>query len=92
MSVTHIAAPHVTIDGRYRRQRCAWCEAVLAEYDLSRIAVPVGTDPDPGHWPEGALITVDGNASWIEEAEGLPDDACARNPLTFASLTGTAGG
>lgn len=91
MSVTHIAAPHVTIDGRYQRQRCAWCGTVLAEYDLTRIAVPVGTDPEPPHWPLGALVTVDGNASWGSDAEQLPDDACGRNPLTFSSFTDGGG-
>lgn len=87
MAVTHIAGPPITISDRYLRQRCAWCGEVLAEYDLARIAVPVGQDPTPATWSAGALVTVDGNASWATEAERLPDDACAVNPLTLASFT-----
>ncbi len=87
MSVTHIAAPQITISDRYLRQRCGWCGEILAEYDLTRIAVPVGQDPTPASWPVGALVTVDGGASWTVEGERLPNDACAVNPLTLASIT-----
>ncbi|TDC81896.1 hypothetical protein E1193_13410 [Micromonospora sp. KC606] len=86
MSVTHIAAPQITISDRYMRQRCGWCGDILVEYDLARIAVPAGQDPTPATWPTGALVTVDGYASWASEGEQLPDDACAVNPLTLASL------
>lgn len=87
MSVTHIAAPEITINDRYMRQRCGWCGEVLVEYDLARVAVPAGTDPRPATWEPGALVTVDGNASWVAECERLPDDACAVHPLTLASFT-----
>jgi hypothetical protein len=86
MSVTHIAAPQITISDRYLRQRCGWCGEVLAEYDLARVAVPAGQDPTPGAWETGALVTVDGNVSWATEGERLPDDACAVNPITLASF------
>ncbi len=88
MSVTHIAAPHITIDGRYARQRCGWCGQILIEHDLTRVAVPEGQDRAPGTWSAGALVTVDGNASWTVDGEELPEDACARNPLTLLSMTG----
>lgn len=86
MSVTHIAAPHITINDRYLRQRCGWCGDVLVEYDLARTAVPTGTPPLPATWETGALVTVDGHASWTTEADRLPDDACATNPLTLATF------
>lgn len=86
MTVTHIAAPQVTIDDRFMRQRCAWCGDVLLEYDLTRVAVPVGQNPTPATWPTGALVAVDGHASWTLDEERLPDDACALNPLTLATF------
>jgi hypothetical protein len=94
VSVTHIASENVVIGDRYLRQRCGWCGEVLLEYDLARVAVPVGGDPTPATWPHGALVRVDGNASTLVEPlistpEGVPElpyDACARNPLTFASF------
>lgn len=76
---THIAGVDITIDDRYLRQRCGWCGVVLLEYDLARVAVPVGQPAEPGRWPVGALVTVDGHASWTVEADRLPDNACARN-------------
>jgi ribosomal protein L24E len=79
-AVTHIAGQHVTIDDHYLRQRCAWCGVVLLDYDLHRVAVPVGQEGPPATWPGGALVTVAGGASWIPEGEQLPDDACARQP------------
>ena len=78
--VVHIAGPDVTIDNQLR-QRCAWCGAVLIDYALERIAVPEGQDPRPGTWPVGALVEVDGNASWIRDhvdGELLPGNACGQ--------------
>ena len=39
--VVHIAGNDVQVGSRLR-QRCAWCGAVLVDYDLANIAVPVG--------------------------------------------------
>lgn len=90
MSITHIAAEHVVLSGQYLRQRCAWCGDVLVEHDLTRVAVPIGTDPTPATWPAGALVRVDGNLSIVADSIAdesgsaeLPLDACARNPLTL---------
>lgn len=91
MSVTHIASEHVVIGDQYLRQRCAWCGETLLEYDLARVAVPAGTDPMPATWPHGALVRIDGDYSTIRaetDDKVLPFDACARNPLTFASFGG----
>lgn len=79
-SITHVAGLVVNI-GPQMRQRCAWCGATLIDYDLTLMAVPVGQDPTPATWEVGALVVVDGNASWVAEDQGddkLPDDACAR--------------
>lgn len=77
--MTHIAGSDVTIDHRLR-QRCVWCGAVLIDCDLALVAVPVGQDPTPGTWPVGALVAVDGWASWVvshQDGDPLPDGACA---------------
>lgn len=80
MTTTHIAAPHITVDDRYLRQRCAWCGELLLDLDLDRVEVPIGQPGPPATWPMGALVTVDGPASWTAGAPGdrMPDDACVR--------------
>lgn len=78
--VTHIAGVHIRINNLLR-QRCGWCGAVLVDYDLDRLAVPVGQDPTPATWPAGELVQVDGAASWLvphEDGQQLPDDACGQ--------------
>lgn len=78
--IVHIAGPAITVDNR-QRQRCSWCGALLLEYALFGMAVPVGQDVTPPRWPAGELVARDGNASWIVEhkdGDPLPDDACAR--------------
>lgn len=78
--VIHIAGVHVQV-GQQLRQRCAWCGAVLLDYDLASIAVPVGQDPTPATWPPGGLVLVDGSMSaTVEHADGasLPDGSCGK--------------
>lgn len=77
--IVHIAGYQVRVN-QLLRQRCAWCTVVLIDYDLDRVAVPVGQDPTPATWPPGELVEVDGNASWIvphEDGQQLPAQACA---------------
>ena len=77
-AIVHIAGPDITI-GPYLRQRCAWCGAALVDYDLQRVAVPVGQDPRPATWPIGELVEVDGPASWAvpqTDHDPLPPNAC----------------
>lgn len=84
-AVVHIAGVDVEVHtraGALLRQRCSWCGAVLVDYNLAQVAAPVGQPGRPGTWPVGALVAVDGAASWVEEArpgpfDGLPDGACA---------------
>lgn len=83
----HIAGNDVQV-GQHLRQRCAWCGEVLIDYDLARIAVPVGQDPRPSTWPPGELVLVDGPMSHtVDHRDGdqLPDNACAVLPV---ELTG----
>lgn len=78
--IVHIAGPDIHVDDLLR-QRCAWCGAVLIDYDLARVAVPEGDDRGIGTWPVGALVEVDGDASWIagnSEDHALPENACTR--------------
>jgi hypothetical protein len=79
-AITHIAGHQVQVGTRLR-QRCSWCGAVLCDYDLKRIAVPIGQDPTPGMWETGKLVRVDGPASFIVEHQNgaeLPLDACTQ--------------
>lgn len=79
-AVVHIAGAFVALD-QLLRQRCAWCGAILIDYNLAEVAVPVGQEGAPGVWPVGELIVVDGNLSaQVPHVDGdpLPDDACAR--------------
>jgi len=86
--IIHIAGVDITLHGTHLRQRCSWCGYVLMEYDLTRVAVPIGQDPTPGRWEIGALVAVDGDCSWTVEPEfsesgeqnKLPDGACALLP------------
>lgn len=76
----HIAGPDITV-GEFLRQRCGWCGALLLDYDLSRVAVPVGQDPRPATWTLGDLVLRDGNMSVVvphNDGDPLPEEACAR--------------
>lgn len=96
--MTHVAGPCLTLFGRYMRQRCSWCGAVLLEYDLSRVAVPVGQDPTPASWPVGEQIYVDNSAvphvGYVVKTETnddgteakIAEDSCMGNPLTLLSF------
>lgn len=77
-TVTHVAAPAVTIDGR-TIQRCAICGEKLVDEDYRKIAVPAGTKYRPGAFRMGALVSVDGNmqrdtGKW--PSDPLPADNC----------------
>lgn len=73
--VVHIVGTRVQI-GELLRQRCAWCGAVLIDYDLAGIAVPLGQDPTPATWVEGSLVLIDGNMSVAIDGVDLPPNAC----------------
>jgi hypothetical protein len=83
-ALTHIAGMKVQI-GPLLRQRCAWCGAVLCDYDLRNIAVPEGQEGAPAMWEPGELVRVDGtglmSASFAvphTDGDELPDDACGK--------------
>jgi len=86
---THIAAQAITIDDRLIRQRCGWCGELLLDYDLARLAVPIGQDPMPATWPPGAQVVVNGHASWTWEDsdDKLAPDSCARRGIAACSCT-----
>lgn len=80
----HVAAPPLTF-GTVRRQRCAWCGALIDEYDLASIAAPVERDAEgniipfegPGAWV--GLVAVDGGHRWAvdDPADGrAPESSC----------------
>ena len=79
-ALTHIAGLQVQV-GHRLRQRCGWCGAVLADYDLENTLVPVGQEGPPAMFPPSLLVRVDGGLSVtldIGEDPDLPEDACAR--------------
>ena len=83
-SIAHLAGPDLTVDGRWMRQRCAWCGEVLLDYDLARVAVPVG-QPGPSPFEIGKFIEVtSGNPKMSTaldwDSDKLPETACMRFP------------
>lgn len=85
-TITHVAGLDVLFQGRWQRQRCAWCGAVLVDNDLSLVAVPIPADESepepPALWPMGALVRVadlGGGArctSVLDDTDVPPDDSC----------------
>lgn len=78
-AITHIAGLDVQV-GPFLRQQCAWCGAVLGDYDLTCVAVMEGQNPRPATWEVGVLVAIDGGASWVVDHENgadLPTNACA---------------
>jgi len=73
--MTHIAGLGITIQGRYMRQRCAWCGLVLLDYDLAEIASIDGSPPR--FWEVSKQVEVDGNMSALVAGDDLPADACS---------------
>jgi hypothetical protein len=78
----HIAGFPVRI-GTLRRQRCAWCEAVLIDLDLRQVAVPEGDDIEPRFWETGELIQVESGDGFTaqtlvthKDGDPLPREAC----------------
>ena len=87
MSESHVVGISVETRG-IRRQRCAWCGALLQEDDLSRMAWALnedGSDPGPpSEWPVAEILRIDGNVlrvvpkdEWPEEGK-VPLDCCLR--------------
>lgn len=75
--VTHIAGLSVIVSDRYQRQRCAWCDAVLIDEDLTLVAVPEGQEGGPTAWPQSRLVHNDGGVWWVlPEGAALPADFC----------------
>lgn len=80
MGVVHIAGPDIQVNNQLRQRR-TWCGAVLIDYALELIAVPIGQDPRPATWPVGELIEVDGPMSMVvphTDGDQLPANACGQ--------------
>lgn len=91
--IVHIAGGQLSIGGRYLRQRCEWCGEKLIDYDLARIAVPIGQPWEPAMWTPGELVWVDGSGSCVYESvhmengeTRLPMNCCVFNPLTQVGM------
>ena len=81
--VIHIASFPILIGGRFQRQRCSWCGAVLVDNDFSLMAVAGPDDQwvEPATWPPMDLVLIDGNLSAViahEDGDELPSNCCAR--------------
>lgn len=74
-TVVHLAAQDVWVEGRYVRQRCAWCGELLIDVDLARIAVhpplPEGERPI-ATWQPGAMVEASG--VWPTVYRQIDDD------------------
>lgn len=82
--MVHIAAQDCTIDGRYARQRCGWCGAILIDEDLAKMMTVVTDDDQDRRFPffkTGALVRIDEGDGVTHRSvitdERLPDDCCA---------------
>lgn len=81
-SVTHISGLEITVEGRYMRQRCAWCGEILLDRDLQTTMVAPDEDgnvPPISSWKVDSLIRIKpGNPtiSSMLDDERLPSDFC----------------
>lgn len=85
--MTHIAGQPVKLQGRYLRQRCSWCGAILIDVDLQNLGVhipgeAIGIEEPEAFvypvWNPGELVTLDGTASYtLGNVSELPDNCCA---------------
>lgn len=81
--MTHIAGMPIALRDRWYRQRCAWCGELLIDGDVT-MEMSIGGG-SPGCWEEGALVRLDGPASFTIGTIGeepLPDDCCAILEIT----------
>lgn len=75
--ITHIAGPEIVVSGRWMRQRCSWCGAIICDYDLTMCASSDGSGPYG--WPVHTLVDVSGlnPVSFVRnDAEKLPPTFC----------------
>lgn len=79
-SVTHIAGPAITVDGR-TIQRCSLCGDKLVDSKNAMAPVnPDGSIPTIGTWQVGRLIQVEGfnpkRYLLLPDTDKLPEDSC----------------
>jgi hypothetical protein len=86
MGTIHIAGFPVQIGPKYR-QRCAWCETILIDGDLSREMVPEGQSHGPSKYESGTLVEVHKDGPCTQSAavphkdgDPLPANACIGPP------------
>lgn len=76
----HIASNRIIVEGRYHRQRCVWCGALLIDDDLAMQMVEVThAHEEPPSWPVGGLVRIEGENprhSSAVDSEKLPNDCC----------------
>ena len=73
----HIVGLDIRIGSRVR-QRCAWCDVVIEDVDLSLMMAPEGAPPWRP-WNPGELLDVTGNMRSVvkhEDGSALPDGMC----------------
>ena len=85
--MVHIAGFPVQIGSKYR-QRCAWCDVVLIDGDLSCEATAPSDHPHaacPRHYDLGALVEVTQNGACTMFAV-VPHEDGAKLPLNSCSV------
>jgi hypothetical protein len=83
--VVHIAGPDIQI-GHLLLQRCSWCGELLVDYNLIRVAAPVGQPDRPATWPVGGLVLVDGGVKAVvrhTDGDPLPPNSCVGLPARW---------
>lgn len=72
-TLTHITAQELVVDGRRMRQRCAWCGAVIVDYDLALVSAPVG-QPGPSCFAPGVFVQMFGTFPAVSQVVEDPHD------------------
>lgn len=75
--IIHFAGPVMTF-GMLARQRCAWCGALIQEYDMANVGMPERDRPEERR---GTPITADDFGWW----EGMVA-VYGTNPVTYSSV------
>lgn len=83
--IVHIAGQPVQLQGRYVRQRCSWCGALIEDIDLANAASEVSegeTVSGPPLWPVGELVALAGVLRYcLGDVSEMPKNCCANIEL-----------
>lgn len=70
----HLTGPDVMVEGRFVRQRCAWCGVTILDYDLERTQSIDGKPPSM--FATGRFVEVEDGVMSLLEVDHIPDTSC----------------